>query len=44
MPIRNPFNRHYRDPATLEYFNSMNQRFDFIPQGNGRTLMAKLDY
>lgn len=42
--IRNLFNRQYRDPATLEYFNSMNQRLDFIPQNNGRMLMARLDY
>lgn len=44
LSIRNLFNRHYRDPAMLEYFNSMNRRLDFIPQDNGRTLMAKLDY
>ncbi len=42
--IRNLFNRKYRDPATLEYFNSMNQRLDFIPQNDGRMLFAKLDY
>jgi len=42
--IYNLFNRNYQDPATLEYFNSMNQRLDFIPQNNGRMLMAKLSY
>jgi iron complex outermembrane receptor protein len=42
--IRNLFNRSYLDPATLEYFNSMNQRLDFIPQANGRMLFAKLNY
>ncbi len=42
--IRNLFNRKYQDPATLEYFNSMNQRLDFIPQNDGRMLLAKLGY
>ena len=44
LSINNLFNRKYQDPATLEYFNSMNQHLDFIPQNNGRMLMAKLDY
>lgn len=42
--ICNLFNRKYQDPATLEYFNSLNQRLDFIPQSDGRLLFAKLDY
>lgn len=42
--IRNLFNRKYQDPATLEYFNSMNQQLNFIPQDNGRMLFAKMDY
>ena len=42
--IRNLFNRKYQDPATLEYFNSMNQQLNFIPQNNGREQFAKMDY
>lgn len=41
--IRNLFTRKRLDSAKPEYFNSMNQRLDCIPQDNGRMLPAKPD-